>query len=74
MVYKCVRCGKITQNPTGMFSRIPSEDRFKGNDGFNDLCGQCSDLMFRTYVARYKDYDLRRQRPVLCRESLQYAA
>ena len=58
MVYKCVRCGKITQNPSGIFSRIPSEERFKGNDGYNDLCSQCSDLMFRTYVARYKDEKL----------------
>lgn len=54
-LYKCVKCGKIVQNPEGKFFKVIQNQIYKGNDGYSHLCTYCCDGYFADMREKYND-------------------
>jgi len=54
-LFRCARCGKEYENPTGKFFKNKWSERFKANEEFTDLCINCVNELLETYSRRYKD-------------------
>lgn len=51
--YRCLRCGKVWENPIGHFFKSPWSESFEKNSRFAPLCKSCVNEMFTTYEKKY---------------------
>jgi hypothetical protein len=54
-LYKCTKCGKITQNPMGVFYSVGTNEIFEHNDNRTNICMSCANQLFEDYTKEYKD-------------------
>ena len=51
--YKCLRCGKVWQNPIGHFYKSQWSENFIKNSRYVPLCKDCINEMFDAYEKKY---------------------
>ena len=51
--YRCLRCGKVWENPVGHFFKSPWSESFEKNSKFVPLCKECVGDMFSSYEKKY---------------------
>lgn len=54
-LYKCTKCGAMTQNPVGKFYMVANLEAFDGNDHYSNLCNKCANEYFSLFTHRYGD-------------------
>lgn len=51
--YRCLRCGKVWENPVGHFYKSPWSESFEKNSRFVPLCKDCVTRLFGSYENKY---------------------
>lgn len=51
--YRCLRCGKVWENPIGHFYKSQWSDTFEKNSKFAPLCKDCVNEVFSIYEKKY---------------------
>lgn len=54
-LYKCTKCGRIVDNPTGVFYSSKRSDMYIGNEGYTHMCSDCANKFFEEQKFRFKD-------------------
>lgn len=57
-LYKCTKCGKITQDPVGNFYMVKVGGAYEGNGNYSHLCTTCVNKYFEEQRAKLKDEKL----------------
>ena len=51
--YRCLRCGKVWENPVGHFFKSQWSENFEKNSRYVPLCKDCVSEMFNSYEKKY---------------------
>ena len=51
--YRCLRCGKVWENPVGHFFKSQWSENFEKNSRYVPLCNDCVSVMFNSYEKKY---------------------
>lgn len=51
--YRCLRCGKVWENPVGHFFKSQWSENFEKNSRYVPLCKDCVSEMFNAYEKKY---------------------
>lgn len=51
--YRCLRCGKVWENPVGHFFKSQWSENFEKNSRYAPLCKDCVSEMFNSYEKKY---------------------
>lgn len=51
--YRCLRCGKVWENPVGHFFKSQWSENFEKNSRYVPLCKNCVSEMFNSYEKKY---------------------
>ena len=51
--YRCLRCGKVWENPVGHFFKSQWSENFEKNSKYAPICKDCVSEMFNSYEKKY---------------------